>query len=305
MDILLISICILLLIAVIVLSALLLLYIRQIHSFSEQVQFIQENETNLKITSQITSKSVCGLLENINHLLEQHQKIERFTNRTNTNFRQTITNLSHDIRTPLTSANGYIQILQSGKCPPEKEMAYLRIIEERLYYVQKLSEQLFEFVRIESEELELKQEKVNLNNVLRDTLSLYYHDFSRKRTEPEIIIPDKSFHIIGDKNAISRIFSNILSNALIHGRDHYTIISQNVGHEYQILFQNSTDSIEAADIEYLFDRFFTSDVSRSKKTTGLGLSIAKRLTLKMNGKISADLQGDLFSIKIIFPVQSS
>ena len=143
--------------------------------------------------------------------------------------------------------------------------------------VRKLLDQLFEFARIEADELVLAEEAVNLGNVLRDTLALFYNDFCSQDSEPEIQIPDDPFVVTGDTDAFKRIFSNILSNALTHGEGHFSIKAVLTDGAVNITFENRTHSITPDDLPCIFDRFYTTDVSRSRKTTGLGLSIAKRL----------------------------
>lgn len=276
---------------------------RQIRDIIRQNHFIQNEDTNLPITASIPDKEIEALIESINALLETHRQFEIRMTQANRSFKNSITSISHDLRTPLTSASGYIQMLQDFDLPEETRTEYLQIVQQRIQAVRQLLDQLFEFARIEADELELSEDPVNLGNVLRDTLALFYNDFCRQNSDPEIQIPDDPFMVTGDADAFKRIFSNILSNALTHGEGCFAIRAEGLDKTVNITFENTTHSITPDDLPHIFDRFYTTDASRSRKTTGLGLSIAKSLTVRMGGSIHASLADDLFGIHLQFPLK--
>lgn len=290
----------LLLFVAIVLCIRLYLYKKQIYKLKEQILFIRTEDTNQRLTLQTHFKDLDDFIGDVNHLIQTHRELEIFLEKTNRNFKETITSISHDIRTPLTSAIGYIQMLKKEDIPEEKRKEYIEIIQKRILAVKKMLDQLFEFARIESGELELLEETININNILRDSVSLFYDDYIAKGEEPEIVIPEKPYQIIGDKAAIKRVFENIIYNSLIHGIGKYGIVLEQKADKIRICFSNQTNSIEVQDIDCIFERFYTTDHSRTKKTTGLGLSIAKSLVERMNGSIQAGLAADMFFIVIEF-----
>lgn len=292
---------ILLIIIIIILLVILFLWNKQLLELTDQIKFIQSNQTNLQITIKVPIISFNKLINSINQLLISQRKIELELLKTNKNFKQIITGIAHDLRTPLTSASGYIQMLTKKDIEEQKRNQYLLTIQNRILSVQKLQNQLFELARIEANELELLKQKVNINNILRDTLSMFYDDFCKKNTEPIVKIPDETFVIMADKDALKRIFENIIYNSLIHGKNNYKILSIENENTYKIIFENTSNTIEQEDINYIFNRFYTTDKSRTRKTTGLGLSIAKHLVLKMNGEIKALYQNNIFQIVIVFP----
>lgn len=232
--------------------------------------------------------------------MEKYRETGQQIKKNNDVFRDTITSLSHDLRTPLATANGYVQLLMEQELSPEQK-EYVEIAQERISAVKVLLDQLFEFARIEANELKLTQQRTDINSCLRDVLAMYYNDFEQKNSTPDVHIPDTPFIVWADKEAICRVFSNIIYNALIHGDSEYKITSARIEKTYQVIVSNRSETICEEDIPYLFERFYTTDQSRSKKTTGLGLAIAKKLTAKMGGRISAKLNEKNFEIQIVFP----
>ena len=294
---------ILLIISVIVIAVLgiaLLAVKSEIRTLSEQIEFISENDTNMEVTTGSKSKSVRRLSLQINTLLKHYKSAGSEIMRQNKTFRENITSISHDLRTPLTAASGYIQML-CGDISDEKRREYVGVISQKISAVQKMLEQLFEFSRIEADELTFECERMNVNNLLRDVIILFFDRFQQKGIEPDISIPETPCYINGNADMLERTVSNIVSNALIHGGDDFSLKSEEINGVCGITFKNRTDTVSEQDISQVFERFYTTDKSRNKKTTGLGLSIAKKFVTKMGGKISASLDNGFFCITIEFP----
>lgn len=127
-----------------------------------------------------------------------------------------------------------------------------------------------------------------------------YYDFLSKGEEPNIHIPAKPIYIHVDKDALKRIFQNLIKNYLNHGTGSISISIKEEGNQVSISFKNYEPGIDRAETEKLFKRFYTGDQSRTKKTTGLGLSIVKNLVAKMNGEIEANVEGSFLIINITF-----
>ncbi len=188
-----------------------LLLKRQIRDIIRQNHFIQNEDTNLPITAAMPDKEVEALIESINTLLETHRQFEIRMTQANRSFKNSITSISHDLRTPLTSASGYIQMLQDFDLPEETRAEYLEIVQQWIQAVRKLLDQLLNLRASRRMSWFLPRNQTNLGNVLRDTLALFYNDFCSQDSEPEIQIPDDPFIVTGDADAFKRIFSNILA----------------------------------------------------------------------------------------------
>lgn len=279
-----------------------ILYKKQVRSLAQQIDFIKDKDTNLEITTELRSKDVIALADGINTMIRRHKEYHSEIKRTNDSFKQTITSISHDLRTPLTSTVGYIQMLENEKLTTEKRTEYLAVIKNRMDSVQKLITQLFEYARIEAGELRLENESVNITNLVITKLSMFYDDFTTKNVEVSVDAQQKPIMVSGDSDAFARIFENIIVNALVHGKDEFSLTMTDDGNRVETIIKNRTSEITEADIEQIFDRFYTTDKSRTKKTTGLGLSIAKQLTTMMNGEISAFFEDNWFGIRVVFNI---
>lgn len=297
-----------------VLSARLCCYRKQVRHMISELRMIEQEETNYLLTSSVNIGRTRELILAVNSVLEKSRSVKERTERENRNYRESITSISHDIRTPLTSAKGYMQMLRSENVTEEKRLAYARIVERRLGDLSGLLDQLFLYARIEAGEVDFCMEEVNTGNLFAETVSLFYEDFLEKNCEPEITIEQKPCYIRADKQAFVRIIENLIKNALVHGTGEYQMSlgrkksgskdlagKQADAERVAIRIANATDSIEPGDMERIFDRFYTSDTSRSRKTTGLGLAIVKELTARMEGEARAGLKDGIFFVEVDFP----
>lgn len=281
-----------------------ILHKRQIRTLREKLKYIQQRTSHIQLTVDFPSKDVTELVDTMNEIFSFYQQQLITLEKKEISVKETITNLSHDLRTPLTVIRGYTQILLNAEALDTEEKDMIEIINERVNALNILMDQLFEFARLEAGEIELSYSRVNLNAILRSVAVSFYQVFEDKGIVPELSIANEPFYFNGDEKAITRVFTNIVYNALTHGEGDYRIISYEEQEKYIFIFQNKAGDIAQSDIDKIFDRFYTTDKSRSKKTTGLGLTISKNLTLQMGGTIEADLEGAEFIIKVCFPVLS-
>lgn len=270
---------------------------QDIRSISRSLKAIRKSDTNAKVTTQTFDKDIIHLSNRINEVLEDQKKAVLSAEKMNQELKQAITNVSHDLKTPLASAMGYLQLIRSNKTPEEKKPEYLDIIEKRLKSLSYLLDELFEFTKITEGKIEFKPEKINVSNILSDVLSLYYEDFTAKGSTPNITLPENPVYIFADVNMLRHIFQNLIQNVLAHGTGSFSVTVQP---EARVLFKNSVEHPEKIDAGRLFERFYTADISRNSKTTGLGLAICKELVERQDGKIRAFIEDDSLIITIKF-----
>ncbi|MBS6194667.1 MAG: HAMP domain-containing histidine kinase [Clostridiales bacterium] len=252
------------------------------------------NETNTLIDISSHDKSMLELANEVNQQLEELYKQRHRFYQGNLELTEAITNISHDLRTPLTAICAYLDLLK----PEEKSVLvnkYLDKIENRTVALRQLTEELFRYTVAASDVENVSFENVVINRVLEESISSYYAVIKSAKIVPYIEIPDKSVECVLDKNSLSRIFENILSNAVKYSDGDLNITLQENG---KITFSNHAYHLTETQVARLFDRFYT--VNTARQSTGLGLSIAKLLVEKMNGTIFASYENDIVTICVDF-----
>ena len=207
--------------------------------------------------------------------------------------KEAVTNISHDLRTPLTAINGYLDLLEREETS-ENVQRYLSQIQNRTEVMKNLTEELFRYSVVTSTQ-EIKTEHMDLVRVLEESLLSFYAVMQEKGIQPQIELPEEPVQRELDASAVNRIFSNIISNALKYSDGDFSVIMKKDG---CITFTNTAQNLNAVMVGRLFDRFYTVEASRN--ATGLGLSIAKVLTERMGGSIFSQYQDGKLSIVVQF-----
>ena len=251
------------------------------------------SDTNQLITVSSSDKHVRLLASEIAKQLAELRRQRRQYINGDRELKEAVTNISHDLRTPLTAICGYLELLETEEMT-DNTRRYLEQISNRTEALKALTEELFRYSVISSVS-DLSYEKVNIGRVLEDTLISFYGAFEQKNITPIISLPDGVIIRSLDKSALSRIFGNIISNAIKYSDGDFSVTMSDAG---QITFFNTASELSSVDVGKLFDRFYTVDSAR--KSTGLGLSIAKLLTERMGGCIAADYKGNTLSITLSF-----
>ena len=251
------------------------------------------SDTNQLITVSSSDKHVRLLASEIAKQLAELRRQRRQYINGDRELKEAVTNISHDLRTPLTAICGYLELLEAEEMT-DNTRRYVEQISNRTEALKALTEELFRYSVISSVS-DLSYEKVNVGRVLEETLISFYGAFEQKNITPNISLPDGVIIRFLDKSALSRIFGNIISNAVKYSDGDFSVTMTDAG---EITFSNTASELSSVDVGKLFDRFYTVDSAR--KSTGLGLSIAKLLTERMGGCIAADYKGNTLSITLSF-----
>lgn len=264
---------------------------KSVREITDQTREKLREDTNTGLDVSTGDRDMRVLAANINTELKTLREEQRRYVRGDKELKDAITNISHDLRTPLTAICGYLDLLE--KCPQSDEARqYLFQIKNRTEAMQTLTEELFRY-SVAANEGELTLDMVCVNDVLEESIASLFGAISERGIVPEINITETRITRITDKTALARIFSNILSNALKYSSgDLFVTMDENCS----IGFKNSAENIENIEVNRLFDRFYT--VKSGNLSTGLGLSIAKLLTEKLGGVISAEIIGEMLEIRI-------
>lgn len=207
--------------------------------------------------------------------------------------KEAVTNISHDLRTPLTAINGYLDLLEREE-KSENVQRYLSQIKNRTDVLKNLTEELFRYSVVTSSQ-GLKPEHMDVVRALEESLLSFYAVMQEKGIQPKIDLPEEPVFRELDAGAVNRIFSNIISNALKYSDGDLSVVMDKNG---CVTFSNTAHNLNAVTVGRLFDRFYTVEASRN--STGLGLSIARLLVERMGGRISAQCQNERLYITIDF-----
>lgn len=282
---------------IIILSLLLIIFLtqllftrKQIKNITEQLRSYNMGKTNKKIDITILDKRIENIASEINNLIDLHAQSNSEKKSAERELRQAVANMSHDLRTPLTSILGYIQLIESHEVTKEEKKEYLAVAKDRTKRLQILLNDFFELSIIESVDHSLKFENLKMNSIVEETVMNLYDQFNERQIVPNIQIPQEKISIIADESAVKRVVENLTINAIKYSSANVAITLEKNNSNISLIIGNDVKSLTEKDVELFFDRFYTADQTRSGKGTGLGLSIAKSLIEKMNGKLSAELK---------------
>ncbi|MBO4867870.1 MAG: HAMP domain-containing histidine kinase [Ruminococcus sp.] len=265
---------------------------RSAKEITEEIQDRLTTDTNTPITITSHDRRMRELAIHMNRQLKDLRKEYLQYHQGNTELKTAITNMSHDIRTPLTAIIGNLYMIRKTDDISEiKE--YLSAIEERTESMKQLTEELFRYSVIVSEDVETVTEEVYVNQVLAESIGSFYPVLTEKGITPNINISDARVIRIINKSDLTRVFSNLLNNAVKYSDGDLDITLSEDG---KITFANTAKELSSVQVEQLFDRFYT--VEAAHHSTGLGLSIARTLVERMGGTITADYDNSRLTIKI-------
>ncbi len=286
--------CVVLIIIIIILTFKLAIIRKSMREICTEFEEILSSDTNVLISVSSADKTVKRLANEINKELRELRKMELKYNQGDRELKEAVTNISHDLRTPLTAICGYLDLLEKQELPADAER-YLEQIHERTENLKQLTAELFRYSVIASAP-EMSLEKINICLVLEESLISFEGAMKQAGITPEITMPENPVYRLLDKASLSRIFGNIINNAIKYSDGDFTVTLDENG---TITFSNKSKELSAVETGKLFDRFYT--VNSARKSTGLGLSIAKLLTERMNGNIFADYRDEQLIITVKFP----
>ena len=276
-------------------------YQRQVKDICRQLAFLMKHDSNMLIHREFGLGGIGMLSDRLNDLLELRRKEKQYYQEKETLIADTYTNLSHDIRTPLTSLDGYFQLMEACE-NVEEQRRYLNIIHERIHSLNEMLEELFMFTKLKNESYRLELTSCCINRILKETVFSYYDDWVRREIQPDIQITEEQLYIDGNKQGLSRIIQNVIKNGLDHGKKKIRIVLKREQNQAVLRISNQVIASEQIDIEHVFDRFYKADAARSKTSTGLGLSIAREFVRRMNGEIGAKIEENEFIVEMSFPI---
>ncbi len=278
---------------------------RQLEEWAKDLSETDEN-SNLRLCTSVRSRGFLRACRAMNERLEKGRQARILQDRMSRELKTTISCVSHDIRTPLTGAAGYLQLLETEK-DPEKQRRYAEVVRRRLNDLEGLLEELFLFTKLSGEEYHIVCEEMDPFPVFCEILAGFYQSLQAAGIEPQLRFPqmqeegagsaaDRECCVYASGEALRRIFSNLIQNAVCYGSGGLRVEQE----KERISFSNTVEHPETMDVNRLFEGFYRADPSRHTSGTGLGLASVKGLMEKMGGRAEAGLEGNTLTITLIF-----
>lgn len=239
----------------------------------------------------------------INEIEQRHQEELRKINIIEQANKELLTSLSHDVRTPLTSLMGYLEALEEGVYS-EEERKYINIARRKSYDLKRLVDTLFDWFKINSNEMQLKCETLDICEQMRQIIIAWLPIFNKNEIQCNVSVPEEELFSMIDQGAFCRVINNVLQNCVDHSKAKQVDIKvEFINNNIRIVIKDDGIGIAKEQIEHVFERLYKGDYARSKSNSGLGLCIAKQLTTMMNGNIKVESsleKGTIFYVE--FPV---
>lgn len=259
----------------------------------KQLIYINEHETNAELTSTSKNKLIKHLLSKNNLLIKKNKAFYQQQRQKEKEVQKILTNLTHDLKTPLTVSSGYTQLLLK-EIEREDHKEILGKIDTSLMDISHYLSYLMEYNLIQEKTIKLNLEIVDVSEFLQENLFTYYEEFEKQQIHLDLQILEHQ-KLLLDVSVLQRLIQNILGNILKHGHGYAHVTLENNADDIQITFSNGLLK-PVGDVQIFFDRFFTEDLSRSNKSTGLGLSIIKELASILHSEVVLNSKKNEFQL---------
>lgn len=272
------------------------LFKNELNNMKKQLQQYNKRSTNKKLDLTLFNKNIEQLGIEINKLIDIHTQIYSQYKQIELNKKWEIESISHDLRTPLTSVLGYIQMAEDPDINKEERLELLHLTKKQGERLEILINDFFELSTIESVDYSLKLETINIKKVIQEVIISLHDRFKSKNIDPIIDLPQQELEIVADLSAVTRVLENILSNAVKYSEGNVNIHLKEENTNVIVTIENNTSNLTQESVNQIFNRFYMADRSRLGYGAGLGLSIAESFMEKMNGSIYAQLKNKKLSI---------
>ncbi len=275
----------------------------QVSEMLEILNEIQNGNGNRRILAQ-TSELIAPIAYEINNIIISYENELTEYRKTEEANKQLMTSLSHDVRTPLTTLIGYLDAAHKGIVTGQEREQYIETARKKAYDLKDYIDILFDWFKLNSNEFTMNIAAVEATELTRNILIDWIPIFEDNQIDYIIDIPDRPIKVNLDFNGYTRILNNLIQNVIAHsGADKIKIAMSYETNNMQLVLSDNGKGIDKEDLKYIFERLYKCDKGRSEKGSGLGLSIARQLTEKMNGSIKAESSiGAGTSFTILFPI---
>lgn len=266
---------------------------KQLRKIEKQVYFKE------RINISLNDKDIEKLAETINNNMRENKQIEIDIMKREERLKQNISDIAHDLRTPLSSIMGYITLLDN--CTEKEKKEYINIIQRKSEELNLLINNFYEVSLLDNSSLKIDITSIDIVQVIMDIVISNYALIRNNKIEINNRVPEKQIKIYGEEITCKRIIQNLVSNSIKYSTGYISIELDELENEVVFTIKNNVSNLKESDIEHLFERFYTVDKSRNRSGSGLGLYIVKLLLNKIGGEVkSIALEDSILSISIMF-----
>ncbi len=272
----------------------------EIRSFTAQLRRTREQSYNRRLTLNFYDRDLSRHAAELNLNQEYQHNLKLQAEHSEEQIRQSVSDMAHDLRTPMTVINGDLQLIMRDESLSDKGREYLRICLEKSDELRKMADDFFELSLFESDSSSAHIDKINIVNTIMDFIADNEAAISVRGIEPEIVLPDKAVYIMADSTMLGRILGNLLNNVLKYAVHSFCLCVRDCGNTCEITFSNKAGYMSLQDTERIFERNFRGDKARSGNGAGLGLYIVRMLAEKQGAKASAAYSSGILSLTVTF-----
>lgn len=275
---------------------------REIRRTAKELVSNRDPEYNRLLTVTLVDKDLSELINELNRGIVYQRKLKEGNERSEHLLKQSVSDIAHDLRTPLTVISGSLQLMEMEELSGTKSREYIRICREKTDRLKKMADDFFEMSLLESEQTVIIPEKVDAVKLMMQFIADNESVIREKGLVPDIRLPQKNVILRGDTRMIVRVLENLLNNVMKYARDTFRIEMAESENLFRITFVNCANSLEQSDVDRLFDRTYRADKARQNGGAGLGLYIVKLLMEKQGGRVSAKLENSELSLSVWFEI---
>jgi len=275
---------------------------RELRNIKQELRATTDKSYNRQISVDLQDKDLIAMTTQLNKNLDYQKQLKLETEKAEKSIRKSVSDIAHDLRTPLTVMKGNLQMLRMEENLSEKGTQYVDACMLKADEMREMADDFFQLSLLESDLEEVELRRVDMTEGLLQFLATQEAVIRTKGMEPEVIFPQKSVFVLADDKLLDRMFGNLLNNVLRHAKgDSFQIRLEEVeGRDCAITFANTVDSPETLQVEALFERTYRGEKARTGSGAGLGLYIVKLLAQKQKGRVRAQIKENILEISVHF-----
>lgn len=271
---------------------------RSMREIKNELILTRDEGYNRQLTVELSDSVLEEMATEMNRNLDYQKKLKEESVKAERTLKQSVSDIAHDLRTPLTVIKGNLQMIALEDGLSEKSRGYLAASSEKCSEMKRMADDFFELSLLESDSSPVKLSKVNITNLLMQFLADSEAVIRSKELVPDVVFPERTAFALADEDLVRRMLGNLLNNVLKYAVESFCIALSVSGNECGIVFSNAVKKGTEIDAEKLFERTYRADKARSGNGAGLGLYIVKLLAQKQNGRVTAECKDNELFVSV-------